>query len=364
MTLQARRRDSSSPATTKARCASSPSCSRRSASTCVSAGKPRPARARGDRRRPSPRMPRSRRLRRRRPPGCSALADDSGLEVAALGGAPGIHSARWGGPDKDFGLAMERVHRELEASGARDRRANFICALALAAPDGGAEVFEGKVFGTLIWPPRGTRGFGYDPIFVPDGYSETFGEMEPELKDRHLAPHPRLRETDAGRPMTMRLSLRGLCALAVLPRQMPLLRLQLPCPAWRHRRGAASSPPICAELEHFASLAPGRIVSSIFFGGGTPSLMAPETVGAILDAHRRALAVSRPTPRSRSKPIRPASRPESFAGYRAAGVNRLSLGVQALDDASLKALGRQHTAKKRLPRSRSPSAISSACPST
>ena len=115
--------------------------------------------------------------------GLPALADDSGLEVAALGGEPGIHSARWGGTARDFGLAMERVHRELEASGARDQTANFICVLALASPDGGAEMFEGKVFGTLTWPPRGTRGFGYDPIFVPKGYSETFGEMEPELKD-------------------------------------------------------------------------------------------------------------------------------------------------------------------------------------
>jgi XTP/dITP diphosphohydrolase len=116
--------------------------------------------------------------------GLLALADDSGLEVAALGGAPGIHSARWGGPDKDFGLAMQRVQRELEASGATDRLANFICVLALSAPEGTTQVFEGKAFGTLIWPPRGSRGFGYDPIFVPNGYHETFGEMEPELKNQ------------------------------------------------------------------------------------------------------------------------------------------------------------------------------------
>jgi XTP/dITP diphosphohydrolase len=113
-----------------------------------------------------------------------ALADDSGLEVAALGGAPGIHAARWGGPNKDFGSAMERVHREVEATGSANARANFTCALSTAAPDGTVQVFEGKVFGTLTWPPRGTRGFGYDPIFVPDGYTETFGEMEPELKNQ------------------------------------------------------------------------------------------------------------------------------------------------------------------------------------
>ena len=116
--------------------------------------------------------------------GMLTVADDSGLEVAALHGAPGIHAARWGGPTRDFDLAMERVHRELEASGAADARANFTCALALASPDGTAQVFEGRVFGTLTWPPRGGRGFGYDPIFVPDGYNETFGEMEPALKNR------------------------------------------------------------------------------------------------------------------------------------------------------------------------------------
>jgi XTP/dITP diphosphohydrolase len=115
--------------------------------------------------------------------GLPALADDSGLEVKALAGEPGIHSARWGGETRDFGLAMQRVHRELDASGAKDWRANFTCALALAAPQEEAQWFEGKVFGTIVWPPRGTRGFGYDPIFVPEGYSETFGEMEPVSKD-------------------------------------------------------------------------------------------------------------------------------------------------------------------------------------
>jgi len=115
--------------------------------------------------------------------GMMALADDSGLEVAALGGAPGIHSARWGGEAKDFGLAMERVHRELEARSTSDARANFTCALALAAPGGPARIFEGKIFGTLTWPPRGSHGFGYDPIFVPDGYTQTFGQIAPKLKN-------------------------------------------------------------------------------------------------------------------------------------------------------------------------------------
>ena len=115
--------------------------------------------------------------------GMTAIADDSGLEVAALGGAPGIHAARWGGEARDFSLAMARVHRELEEKGASDLRANFVCALALAAPKRPARVFEGKVFGTLAWPPRGLRGFGYDPIFVPEGYTQTFGEMAPAEKN-------------------------------------------------------------------------------------------------------------------------------------------------------------------------------------
>ena len=112
-----------------------------------------------------------------------AVADDSGLEVAALGGAPGIHSARWGGPTRDFRLAMERVNRELEASGSTDRSAKFVCALALGQPSGVTMVRIGKINGTIVWPPRGDRGFGYDPIFVPDGYTETFGEMDPVFKN-------------------------------------------------------------------------------------------------------------------------------------------------------------------------------------
>ena len=112
-----------------------------------------------------------------------ALADDSGLEVEALGGAPGIYSARWSGPERDFVKAMTRVHEELEETGGAYTRANFTCALALAAPNGEEAVFTGKVFGAIHWPPRGTRGFGYDPIFMPDGHDETFGEMDPALKN-------------------------------------------------------------------------------------------------------------------------------------------------------------------------------------
>lgn len=122
--------------------------------------------------------------------GRSALADDSGLEVEVLGGAPGIYSARWAGPEKDFAAAMARVERALAAKGATDteqRRANFTAALCFASPDGVAQVFEGRVFGSLVWPPRGDKGFGYDPMFLPDGEIETFGEMEPDRK--HAISH-------------------------------------------------------------------------------------------------------------------------------------------------------------------------------
>lgn len=111
-----------------------------------------------------------------------ALADDSGLVVPALGGAPGIYSARWAGPAKDFSVAMARVEQELRAANQAD--AHFVCALALCWPDGHCEIFEGTVHGHLTFPPRGDRGFGYDPIFVPNGNAISFGEMDPADKDQ------------------------------------------------------------------------------------------------------------------------------------------------------------------------------------
>lgn len=119
--------------------------------------------------------------------GLMALADDSGLVVPALGGAPGIRSARWAGPDRDFAGAMARVEKELEERGATDNSAHFVCALALATPGHDAVVFEGQVHGRLRFPPRGTRGFGYDPIFVADGMEQSFGEIDPSLK--HAISH-------------------------------------------------------------------------------------------------------------------------------------------------------------------------------
>lgn len=117
--------------------------------------------------------------------GMPALADDSGLVVDALGGDPGVNSARWAGPEKDFRAAMNKVQTLLMQRRAKtpaERRARFVSALCVAWPDGHVEEFEAQVDGTLVWPPRGTQGFGYDPMFRPDGHTRTFGEMSAEEK--------------------------------------------------------------------------------------------------------------------------------------------------------------------------------------
>ena len=112
-----------------------------------------------------------------------ALADDSGLSVDGLDGQPGIYSARWAGEAKDFGAAMARIRSELAAKGLTSSAAHFTCALSLAFPDGHCETFEGKIFGELVFPPRGRNGFGYDPIFVPEGQSMTCAELAPAIKN-------------------------------------------------------------------------------------------------------------------------------------------------------------------------------------
>jgi len=117
--------------------------------------------------------------------GLPALSDDSGFCVAALRGAPGVVSARWAGPGKDFSAAMARVHHEMGDS--PDRRCWFICVLCLAWPDGHTEAFEGRVDGIAVWPPRGGRGFGYDPMFLPDGGTLTYGETDPA--EKHATSH-------------------------------------------------------------------------------------------------------------------------------------------------------------------------------
>ena len=124
--------------------------------------------------------------------GIVALADDSGLCVEALGGEPGVYTANWAEPDDDgprnWSMAMQKVEDRLQALGQDvSRRAHFVCTLALVWPDGSDALFEGRVDGTLVWPPRGERGFGYDPMFIPDGHTDTFGEMDPDAK--HAISH-------------------------------------------------------------------------------------------------------------------------------------------------------------------------------
>jgi XTP/dITP diphosphohydrolase len=119
--------------------------------------------------------------------GHAALADDSGLCVDALDGAPGIYSARWAGPAKDFRVAMNRIHDELRHKGLITSAAKFVCALCVALPSGESQVFQGEVHGHLIFPPRGDHGFGYDPIFIADGMEETFAEIDPARK--HAMSH-------------------------------------------------------------------------------------------------------------------------------------------------------------------------------
>jgi len=120
-----------------------------------------------------------------------SIADDSGLVIEDLGGDPGIYSARWAGPDKDFDHAMKRIWKELSKTQVdhinHAPKGNFTCALVLAWPDGHTEEFEGHVNGTIVWPPRGNNGFGYDPIFVADGHKRTFGEMDPS--EKHAISH-------------------------------------------------------------------------------------------------------------------------------------------------------------------------------
>jgi XTP/dITP diphosphohydrolase len=122
--------------------------------------------------------------------GLPSLSDDSGLEVACLEGAPGIYSARWAGPSKDFRIAMKKVADEVTKrdgwTGAGPK-ANFVCALCIAIPGQQPQIFEGKIYGHLVWPARGSLGFGYDPMFLADGHDKTFGEMEPDAK--HAISH-------------------------------------------------------------------------------------------------------------------------------------------------------------------------------
>ena len=260
--------------------------------------------------------------RRRKRPGLPALADDSGLEVDALDGAPGIYSARWAGPDEGFraspcGVSRTKLRARKRLDAAPAPRANFI-ARALPGLAGRARwrVFEGKVDGHLVWPPRGTRGFGYDPMFVPDGDELTFGEMEPDAKHRDLAPRPRFRRSSPRLPRRRRAGLSRASASTSTGRSAPRsapIATSTAMSARRHRRSPLRSPRYLRELDTGPRGAGPQPSRSIFFGGGTPSLMPPGDGRRDPRGDRAAGGRSPPMPRSRWRPIPRASRPSAFA---------------------------------------------------
>ena len=285
-----------------------------------------------------------------------ALADDSGLVVPALDGAPGIYSARWAGPGKDFRVAMTRIETELAARGCEPvgAAAYFVCALSLGWPDDHCETVEGRVDGTLAFPPpRPTRL-----------------RLRPDLRSRR--PRAHLRRDGAGREAAADPQGAGLRATGGGPKAGPVV-IGEPEPSspgapqalalYVHWPFCLSKCPYCdfnshvresvdqarwrgallRELDHFSALLPGAQVTSMFFGGGTPSLMPPETAGAVIDraVARWTLAADAEITLEANPTSTEAARLEDF---RAAGVNRVSLGVQALDDRALTFLGRGHDA--------------------
>ena len=237
-----------------------------------------------------------------------AFADDSGLVVDALDGAPGIYSARWAGEGKDFMAAMSRIERLLQERGATapgQRGAHFVSALCVAWPDGHLEEVEARVDGTLVWPPRGTAGFGYDPAFLPDGHDRTFGEMTsiekhglprsgsacrtvpaPSSNWRRSAlasPHPTPPHARAKEPSASTCTGRSACRNA-------RIAISTAMSGMRRSTRSALRAPLRARSKPRRRVRRTRTVTSIFLGGGTPSLMQPQTVGAILDAIGKALA--------------------------------------------------------------------------
>ncbi len=327
--------------------------------------------------------------------GLPALADDSGLCVDALHGAPGIFSARWAEDEqgnRDWTRAMEKVWREVEAAGPdAGHDAHFACALAIAWPnDGQAENFEGRVDGTLTWPPRGDKGFGYDPIFVPAGHDVTFGEMEPAQKHEmsHRADafrklvkalrcfrHPGLDQGSMNnaqlavtRPsswMPTRVQHDGKIALYV---HWPFCVSKCPyCDFNSHVRSTIDQDEwrdaLLADLAYEASLLPGRTLTSIFFGGGTPSLMEPATVAAVIGAARQHWSAADDieiTLEANPNSVEAAR----FADLATAGVNRLSLGLQSFDDRVSPSSAARTPPTRANRRSKSPNSISLASAST
>ena len=287
--------------------------------------------------------------------GLRALADDSGLAVDALDGAPGIYSARWAGPSKDFDAAMRMVEAKLQALGAttpEKRRAHFVCALSLGHPDGTVETFEGRVDGTLVWPPRGITRLRLRPG-VPAGRAyadvrrdERGGKARLDGGRRRAAVAPGkgvpvVRGSEAQARMN-----EGENLSAGIPASATAFGIYVhwpfcaaKCPYCDFNSHVRHAPPdearfadaFARELKHFAALTPGRTVTSIFLGGGTPSLMKPQTVQSVLDAIAALWPVA-PDAEVTLEANPGSVEAERFRGYRAAGVNRLSLGVQSLHD--------------------------------
>ena len=286
--------------------------------------------------------------------GSPALADNSGLAVEALGGAPGVHSARWAGEPRDFQQAMARVEEQLQARGAASpaaRKAKFVCMLCLANPLGAVQFFEGTVEGHLVWPPRGNQGFGYDPMFVPPAMTRHSGRWTPQRSMQFRTGHtpsppsePQSSTAAAARP-DAGAGVSGPLAIYI---HWPYCQSKCPyCDFNSHATRSISEDEYLkaalAELGHYAAETEGRTVTSIFFGGGTPSLMAPATAASLLEA------AALHWPIDRACEITLEANPSSvetrrFAGFRSAGVNRVSVGVQSLHDDALRFLGRLHTA--------------------
>ena len=242
--------------------------------------------------------------------GLPAFADDSGLVVDALGGEPGIHSARWAGPDRNFRRAMETIEQKLRERGATTPNAARRISSPRCASPGRTAMWrnsKARVDGTLVWPPRGDKGFGYDPMFLPDGHARTFGEMSSE--EKHGLP-PRGRRPVASGPRLSSSSRRRALSDADPSADPPPQagEAEKPSASTCTGRSACRNVPIAtstatsattaidearfvraftAEIAATAARVPGRTVSTIFFGGGTPSLMQPATVAAVLDAIAR-----------------------------------------------------------------------------
>ena len=264
-----------------------------------------------------------------------------GLRSRRLAASPA--SIRRAGPEtrRISGSPWQRVHELLAAKAPKTRAPISSARWRLPSPTARPKCSKARCSGRLSGRRAGRRGFGYDPIFVPDGYDETFGEMEPELKDA-ISHRARAFEQMMLAAYDDELSHSGSMCIGRSAWPNAPIATSTPMSAMAASTRATSLAAYLAELEHFASLAPGRTVTSIFFGGGTPSLMGREHGRSDPRRHRRSLDIgARRRDHARSQPT--SVEAERFAGYRAAGVNRVSLGVQALDDASLKALGRMHT---------------------